>query len=730
MKIQIVHQHDEQDCSAACLSSIARSYGLKVSLAECRQRIRVDNDGASMYALVQGAREFGLEAINQQGTWDDLMACICTNRIPLPFIARIINQEQCEHYVVVYRITKRGVVLGDPSKGKVSCTHETFQSMWTGHITSIRPGMDFRPEDRTRGSVWKFVRMIAREKSLIAGVILISLAISGISLAGSVLFEYTVNSFVYEGKNTSTAMQLVQSLVSGLDTLCVCLIGLYLFQGVVQVLRSYLLASLTRRIDTPLTMDFFNHLIHLPISFFCVRKNGEILSRFADISNIREAISGTIMTLIIDSTMVLFFGIYLFSISPVLFLITVMIIAFYGIVVLAFKPMIKHYNLISTEKNAEITSYLNESIDGIETIKAFGNEDNVFAKADTLFRRLMNIMLSGTVVCSVKDALIAAISSIGVVALLWTGNRLCQEGVITLGSIVSFYVVMSYFLSPLQNLIELQPVIQTGIVAADRLNDILEIPTETAPTADGEQTDLKGDISFENITFRYGYRQPVIEDLSVRIPAGTKVAIVGESGSGKTTLMRLLMGFYEPETGSILVNGRSLSQIDPKTLRSRIAYISQESFFFSDTICNNLRMGNEALTDEEVKNACVMACADEFIRRSPQGYDTILAENGANLSGGQRQRLSIARALLRKPDIMILDEATSNLDTITENSIKNTIFHAASDLTTFIIAHRLSTVKNCDLILVIENGRILEYGTHEELMKKGKTYSAYWNVNS
>lgn len=730
MKIRIVHQHDEKDCSAACLSMVARSYGLKLSLAECRQRIRVDNDGASMYALAQGAQELGLEATNLQGTWEDLKEYIQKGSITLPCIARIINQEQFEHYVVVYKITKRKVVLGDPSKGKESCTHAAFEAMWSGHITALRPGKEFRRENRTRGSLWKFVRMVAKEKKLIVGVMLISLAISSISLAGSILFEYTVNSFVYEGKNTSTAMTLVQSLFSGLDALCVCLIALYIFQGAVQVLRNYLLAALTKRIDTPLTMDFLNHLIHLPISFFSTRKSGDILTRFSDISNIREAISGTILTLVIDSTMAIFFGVYLFSISPVLFLITISIMACYSIVVIAFKPVIKHFNLASMEKDAEITSHLNESINGIETIKSFGNESGVLQKANDIFQKLMDIILNGTVVCAVKDSLIAAIASIGVVILLWMGNRLCQEDVITLGSIISFYVVMNYFLTPLQNLIELQPVIQTGVVAAERLNDILDTPVESESSADRLHLDLKGDICFDSITFRYGYREPVIRDLSVQIPAGTKVAIVGESGSGKTTLMRLLMGFYTLETGSIRVDGRSLAEINPKDLRSRIAYISQESFFFSDTVKSNLRMGNDALTDEDLKNACMMACADEFIQKSPQGYDTVLAENGSNLSGGQRQRLSIARALLRKPDIMILDEATSNLDTITENSIKNTIFNATSNLTTFIIAHRLNTVKNCDLILVMENGRIVESGTHEELISKGQCYTAYWKANS
>lgn len=246
----------------------------------------------------------------------------------------------------------------------------------------------------------------------------------------------------------------------------------------------------------------------------------------------------------------------------------------------------------------------------------------------------------------------------------------------------------------------------------------------------GKSADLKGGISFNDITFRYGYRKPVISNLSVNIPAGAKVAIVGESGSGKTTLMKLLMAFYQPESGEIIVGKRKLTEFSPKEIRERIAYVSQNVFFFSDTVKENLVMGNKSITDEEIEEACKKAMADDFIKDLPMEYETVLSENASNLSSGQRQRLSIARALLRKPDIMILDEATSNLDTVTEQSIKNMIFGATKGLTTFIIAHRLSTIKNCDIILVMENGEIVESGTHDTLINANGRYTEYWKSNN
>jgi len=729
MKTPIVLQHDEKDCGAACIAMVAEYYGLKLPLVKCRNAVKVDNDGASMYGLIKGAEQIGLKGEALEGSYSELLGEIAEGNIKYPFVARIITAEMFEHYIVVYKITDKEVIIGDPGKGKVKYPIELFEGVWTGHIVAFEKTPEFKKGNERKGTLSRFLPLITSQKKLIAGVVAVSLFISFVSLVGSMVFEYIVNNLVYAGQSASAATNILSALFSNIHGLCIAVIVLYIFQGAVQVLRGYLLASMSKKIDIPLSMGFYDHLINLPISFFGTRKSGEIMSRFSDTSSIREAVSGSILTLIIDSLMAVFFGAYLCYISPVLFLITMLIMLSYAIIVFAFRKPIKKINQVSMESDAQMTSYLKESIDGIETVKAFGNEKSVYNKTKSLYEKMIDVFVKGSVTYSLKDALVAALASIGVVVLLWVGNSLCENGTIALGSMVTFYVILNYFISPITNLIEVQPTIQTAIVAAERLCDVLEVETENNVES-GKLVDLKGDISFNDITFRYGYRKPVISNLSVNIPVGAKVAIVGESGSGKTTLMKLLMAFYQPESGEITVGNRKLTEFSPKEIRERIAYVSQNVFFFSDTVRENLVMGNKSITDEEIEEACKKAMADDFIKDLPMEYETVLSENASNLSGGQRQRLSIARALLRKPDIMILDEATSNLDTVTEQSIKNMIFGATKGLTTFIIAHRLSTIKNCDIILVMENGEIVESGTHDTLINANGRYTEYWKSNN
>ena len=331
-------------------------------------------------------------------------------------------------------------------------------------------------------------------------------------------------------------------------------------------------------------------------------------------------------------------------------------------------------------------------------------------------------------IMNAEQTLTNTVSTIGGTVMLWVGVVNVLNGNMTLGSLITFNALLAYFLDPVKNLINLQPTMQTAIVAAERLGEILDLELEKVQ--DEKRTlapdSLNLPIRIENLDFRYGTRSLVLKNINMTINAGEKIALVGESGSGKTTLSKLLMHFYPWEKGEIFIGDYNLKDISLEALRKRIAYISQDIFLFSGTIRENLELGNEDATMADIIEACSLSKADEFINNLPLRYETMLDENGANLSGGQKQRLAIARALLKKPDILIMDEATSNLDSITEKAIEKTINNLSRNITTIIIAHRLSTIMRCDKIFVMEKGEFIEQGTHKELIEKQGRYYELW----
>lgn len=758
MKYPHIQQHDERDCGAACLSMITSHYGFDYQLAKIRQLIKVDNQGANIYGIVSGAIALGFQADALEGDYKELTDGINSGEIQFPFIARIINDDGYEHFIVVYEIKHEKISIGDPAKSKITKIDiSIFIEQWQRQIIVFVPTDKIEKTERVH-SFRKFFKYILNQKKILLIVFLLSIIVTAINISGIFVFQYVINYSVYneefaeissdhEHEHSDEEIDLQDFLIEdtlgkvdralqgieekldiifkNLSTVCVTIIIMYIFQCFINVLRGYMLALTSKKVDVPLTLDYYNHLLELPLSFFGTRKTGEYMSRFVDTGKIRDAVSTTTLVIMLDTIMAVACGLVLFYISSTLFIITAIILIIYAVLMLVFKSPIKFVNHELMEEEAQITSYLKESIDGIETIKSHNYENRAKQQTKRKYDKFANKNVLASFIAIIQESLVTGIESIGVVMLLWIGALLCGSKVISLSDLFIFYYMIRYFLDPVKNLINLQPELQTAIVAAERLNDILDVETED--NIKPEIASFNETIQVKGIDFRYGYRELVLKDVSMDFKVGSKTAIVGETGCGKTTLIKLLMAFDKPESGTITIGESEIFDYSPDSIRKRISYISQDIFLFSDSIYNNLRIGNDNITNEDIESICQQCGIDDFIQSLPMGYNTVLEENGNNLSGGQKQRLAIARALLRKPDVLIMDEATSNLDTVTENSIKSVIDNFSENMTCIIIAHRLNTIKNCDYIYVMDKGQVAEEGTHEELLERNGLYSKYIN---
>ena len=725
MHYYCIKQHDITDCGAACLATISQQHGLAMPITQIREIAGTDKQGTNAYGIVKAAEALGFSAKAVKGDKEAFFS-----PFPLPCIAHVVVDGRLLHYVVVHKVTKKSVVIADPAEGIVKLSPGEFfgeekdgipikegeipKYAWSGVLIFIVPSASFEKGDKAQGILKRFFMLLKPQKKLLAHVFTASIISVLLGILGAFYFRMLIDEILPAGLNNT------------LHIISIGVILLLVFQTLLNAFRSHMLLYLSQKLDIALMLAYYRHVLTLPMNFFSTRKVGEIISRFNDASHVREAISGATITIMIDTIMAVAGGIILYNQNAHMFGVSVVLIVLYFATVFCFNNWYKRLNQKTMEDNAQLTSYLVESINGMQSIKTFNAESEANMKTEKKFITLLGSIFNLGWVSNLQGSLNGLLEAVGGIAILWVGAVNVLNGNITIGQLITFNALLVYFLSPVKNLINLQPMMQTAVVAASRLGEILDLPPEST---DGEKNKIKpdqltGKVEIVDLSFRYGSRQMVLHDINIVAGQGDKVAFVGESGSGKTTLVKLMLKLYDYEKGEILIDGTNIKDIGTNSLRDRIAYVPQETFLFSGTIMENLSFGLADVKPEEVFKAAKMAKAHDFINTFPLRYETMLDENGSNLSGGQRQRLAITRAMLKKPDILILDEATSNLDTITERAIEQTIEEYSHSITTFIIAHRLSTIKRCDKIYYIDQGHVIEHGTHDELISsKGRYYN-------
>ncbi|MCB2291446.1 peptidase domain-containing ABC transporter [Clostridium sp. CS001] len=707
-----IKQHDYKDCGAACLATIAKQHGLKIPISKIRGTAGTDKQGTSALGLIKAAEKVGFSSKAVRVTKpEDIFS-----EFPLPCIAHVVIDGSLLHYVVIHKVSKKEILVADPAKGMVKYVPEEFFKIWTGILIFMVPDVEFKKGDETKGLFSRFIHLLKPQKKLMINIFFASIVLTLLGIIGSFYFKFIIDDILPYGLNKT------------LHILSIGIIVLTIFKILLGAFRTQLLLYLSQRLDIPLMLGYYNHVIELPMNFFGTREVGEIISRFNDASKIREAIAGATLTIMIDTFMVIFGGVLLYTQNSTLFTLTLVPLVLYGIIVFSFNKPLEKVNRRIMEDNSKLTSFLVESLNGIQTIKAFNAEKQVNGETEKRFIKLLKSVFKSECIGNLQSSLEGGIRAIFGIAILWIGTYEVMQGKLTVGQLLSFNALLAYFLDPIENLINLQSGLKTATVAADRLGEILDLELEKSKDEDKKinPASLKGDIEFKNVSFRYGTRQLILEDLNLHIKSGEKIALVGESGSGKTTLVKLLLNFYQCEKGELLINGYNIMDINIEALRDKIAYISQDIFLFKGTIKENLYFGNEEVDFEKMVEACKKSKIHDYINEQPLRYDTMVEESGSNLSGGQKQRIAIARAILRKPDILIMDEATSSLDSITEKAIEKTMYEFSKNTTTLIIAHRLSTIMRCDTICVMNKGNLMESGSHEELIDKRGRYYELW----
>lgn len=703
-KYYSVLQRDETDCGPACVLTVAKQYKSNFSVAKLRDVMGTDKNGTNIVGILKGLEYSGFDskAVKVEERKID-------NSVSFPLIAHIQTKENLLHYVVVHNVTKKSIIISDPAIGIKKYTHEKFSEIWTGILILIDPKKNFEKRNENDNSLMRFFYVLKNQKSLLWNIFLTSMLYTFLGIISSFYFKFLVD-YVLKDK-----------LVTTLNILIIGVIILEIIKIFLSIFRGFLLMFLGQRIDVSILFGYYNHMIRLPMKFFSSRKAGEIISRFSDADNINDTVAETVLSLMLDVIMSVVGGIIVYFQNQYLFFISVVLLLLYTIIVFSFKGILKKVNREVLENNSQMTSLVIQSINGMETIKTYNLEKRIQDETEFKYLKVLKSSLKRTKIGIFLGTLSEIVELLGSMAIIWVGSMQVINGKLTLGEMMVFNTLLGYFTEPVKNLIGLQPTIQTAMVSADRLGEVIDL--------DIEQKDeriipnnLKGDIEIKNLDFRYGTREQILKNINIKIKKGEKIALVGESGSGKTTLAKLFLKFFDFEKGEININDFNIKDIDITFLREKISYISQDIFLFNNTIKENLIL-NETIKMEEVIEMAKKINAYDFINQLPQRFNYVIEENGANLSMGQKQRLSILRALLKKPDILIMDEATSNLDTITENIIQNTLNNLDMEMTIIIIAHRLSTIRMCDRIYVLDKGEIIESGTHEELVNmKGKYY--------
>ncbi|CAM3113641.1 peptidase domain-containing ABC transporter [Corallococcus sp. ZKHCc1 1396] len=689
------------DCGAACLAMVLGYHGRHVTLQEVRESAGVARDGLTALTLLNAARRLGLRGRGASLDVDQL------HFLPT---ATILHW-RFTHFVVFERAEKDWVEIIDPAQGRRRVSMEVFRQSFTGVVLLLEPAEGFERGRSETPGLGRYIVPLFRQSGTLGRIFSLSLMLQLFTLAIPILTGVVVDRVI-----PRTDHSLLFVMGAGL-------LGLIVFQFLTSLVRGYLLTELRTRVDSELTLGTLEHLVSLSFPFFQLRPVGDLMMRLNMNAMVRDILSTGTLSTMLDGLLVLIYMAILLVASPLLCLLVLGLGAL-QLLVFALSQR-KQRSLLSQnlEQDSRNQSYQLEMLAGMQTLKAFGVEARSVQLYSNLFVDSLNLSVKRGVLSTWVESFTSTLRLASPLLLLLLGAWRVMEGELTTGQMLGVNALASAVLVPLANLVSTAGQFLLLRTYLERLNDVMDAPPERSRDRVGRSLQLTGACELDHVSFRYDKSGPlVVQDVSVRILPGQMVAIVGRSGAGKSTLANLLLSLYLPTSGRIVMDGADLNDLDLQSVRSQMGVVLQEPSFFGTTVRANIALNDTDIPLDAVMSAAQQAQIHDDIMAMPLKYDTPLSSFGQGLSGGQRQRLGLARALVRKPAMLLLDEATSALDALTEARVHDAL--AALRCTRVVIAHRMSTVVNANLILVMEAGRLVEQGSHRELMARGGIYAS------
>ena len=709
MKYKVYIQPDEMSCGVTCLAIICAYYGVKnVSISVIRNFAQTDRDGNTIYSLKKAAEKLNMDTKAFSCNKEALLS----DKVNYPMIVHTLVDGMYNHYMVLFEADEEGVVLGDPANGQVEMNWEDFDKIWTKQIIILTPTENFHETKQFKRNYKFLINLIIEFKKQLIIMAVFTGIITGTSAITTQFYSNLIDNIVPDNSLT----MLIKAMLG------VC--GILLLTLQLNLMKQKYSIKFNRELDRELIIKIYNRITNLPMSFFSLRTSGDISSRYQDGDQLRSIMTGFSLDFISVFGYAIWAGILLISYNWQICIISIIVQELMLLIQAIYKKRLQEEMKEVMQTSLELNSFVMESFSASETVKSYNAEKTMEDEMHKRFEKFQNIKYKNEMSNSLQYHIVSTVRNVGDIFILGLLGLFTMSGKMTVGEMVKSYMYISYIFAPTSYIMGLKSQLYNTSAALERLDDIFRTTTEEE--LDKKKKNLPSKINtieFENVSFRYGMRPRILNNINFKIEKGDSVGIIGESGCGKTTLIKLILGFYPVNSGVLKINGEDINLFTSSSIRKKIAYVSQNDYWFQDTIFNNLTIGNQDATVKDLDNVCKMVKMDEYVAKSSYGYNTIIEEGATNLSSGERQKLSVAKALVSNPEVLILDESTSNLDAGTEEYIVEKL-KEDKEKVKIIVAHRLNSLIHCNKIITIDKGTIAELGTPAELIKqKGIFYN-------